>query len=377
VTRQAFPDRLRGLALLGIIVVNAPFLAISSTGYTEASIAAWWDLAAAFAVIALAQGKFYLLFSFLFGYSALFIVRTGAAPERRRYRRRLVGLAVLGFAHAVLLFSGDILLSYAVLGFALLLLLRRPDRTVLRTAVIVFVLSLVWLGALVLLVAAAPAAPDATTTALDVALADGTFLEAARARLDALPLTLLTIGSLQWGFAFAMFCLGVVAARRSLFADLAASRALWRRLALWGILIGLPLQLVAAYLQVRNGSGLSSLATEAVGGVMFGIATAPVLAAGYVGALALLSLRAPHVLDLVRDGGRASLTLYLTESIVLCVLFCGWGFGLFGRLGAGAVTLIAIGVYLLLEVAIRLWLARFRQGPFEWLLAQWTGPARP
>jgi uncharacterized protein len=83
------------------------------------------------------------------------------------------------------------------------------------------------------------------------------------------------------------------------------------------------------------------------------------------------------VLDLVRDGGRASLTLYLSESIVLCVLFCGWGFGLFGRLGAGAVTLIAIGVYLLLEVAIRLWLARFRQGPFEWLLAQWTGPARP
>ena len=94
-TRQAFPDRLRGLALLGIIVVNAPFLAISSTGYTEASIAAWWDMAAAFAVIALAQGKFYLLFSFLFGYSALFIVRTGAAPGRRRYRRRLVGRAVL------------------------------------------------------------------------------------------------------------------------------------------------------------------------------------------------------------------------------------------------------------------------------------------
>jgi uncharacterized protein len=83
------------------------------------------------------------------------------------------------------------------------------------------------------------------------------------------------------------------------------------------------------------------------------------------------------VLDFVRDGGRASLTLYLSESIVLCVLFCGWGFGLFGRLGAGAVTLIAIGVYLLLELAIRLWLRHFRQGPFEWLLAQWTGPARP
>ena len=61
-TRQAFPDRLRGLALLGIIVVNAPFLAISSSGFTTASVSAWWDLVAAFLVITLAQGKFYLLF---------------------------------------------------------------------------------------------------------------------------------------------------------------------------------------------------------------------------------------------------------------------------------------------------------------------------
>ena len=359
-TRQAFPDRLRGLALLGIIVVNAPFLAISSSGFTTASVSAWWDLVAAFLVITLAQGKFYLLFSFLFGYSAVFIVRTGAAAERRRYRRRLLGLALLGFAHAVFFF---------------MLLLRRSDRTVVSTAAIVFALSVVWLVLIFALVAVTPPTPDTTTNALSNAIAHGTFLDAARARLAILPLTLLTIGSLQWGIAFSMFCLGLVAGRRSLLADLARSRALWRRLALWGIVLGLPLQIAAAVLQVRGGVGLELLTTEAAAGLVLGFVTAPLLAAGYLGVLALVSLRTPHTLDFVRDGGRASLTLYLSESIVFCVLFCGWGFGLYGRLGAAAVTLIAIGIYVLLELTLRLWLHRFRQGPFEWLLARWTGPA--
>ena len=372
--RQAFPDQLRGLALLGIIVVNAPFLAISSTGYTEASLEGWWNQAAGFAVLTLAQGKFYLLFSFLFGYSALFILRDGAAPNRRRYRRRLVGLAVLGLAHAVFLFTGDILFSYALLGFGLLLLVRRSDRVVLRTAIIVFVLSAVWLALIAALLVAEPSREQTTDLALDAALADGSFLAAARARLAALPVVLLTIGSLQWGLAFVMFCVGLLAGRRALLADLNASRVLWRRLALWGLLIGFPLQAGAAVLQLVGG-GLFTLSTPAVIGLIGGFVTAPILAAGYLGGLALVSLRAPRVLDVVRDGGRASLTLYLGESIVFCILFCGWGFGLFGRLGAGAVTVIAIAIYLLLEVAIRLWLRRFAQGPFERLLAAWTGPA--
>lgn len=372
--RQAFPDQLRGLALLGIIVVNAPFLAISSTGYTEASLQGWWNQAAAFAVLTLAQGKFYLLFSFLFGYSALFVLRDGAAPNRRRYRRRLLGLAVLGLAHAVFLFTGDILFSYALLGFGLLLLVRRSDRAVLRTAIIVFALSAVWLALIAALLIAEPPSQQPTELALDAALADGSFLAAARARLVALPVVLLTIGSLQWGIAFAMFCLGLLAGRRALLADLAASRVLWRRLALWGLLIGFPLQVGAAVLQLAGG-GPSTLSTPAVIGLVGGFVTAPLLAAGYLGGLALMSLRAPHVLDVVRDGGRASLTLYLGESIVFCILFCGWGLGLYGRLGAAAVTAIAVAVYLTLEVMIRLWLSRFSQGPFERLLAAWTGPA--
>ena len=190
-SRQAFPDQLRGLALLGIIVVNAPFFAISADGYTPASVSAPIDWAAAFLVTLLAQGKFYLIFSFLFGYSANFIVRANDATGRRRFRRRLVGLAVIGLAHAVLLFIGDILLSYALLGAALMLMFGRSDRAVLRTSAIAAVVASVWLGLLVVAVSSTTSstelATDPALLALNAALANGSFVDVALARAQALP----------------------------------------------------------------------------------------------------------------------------------------------------------------------------------------------
>ncbi|TEX50188.1 MAG: hypothetical protein B7C55_12020, partial [Actinomycetales bacterium mxb001] len=81
-SRQMFPDALRGIALLGIILVNVPFLAISAESYDAASVATVWDRTVAFLVTMLAAGKFYIIFSFLFGYSALFILKDGSKPYR-------------------------------------------------------------------------------------------------------------------------------------------------------------------------------------------------------------------------------------------------------------------------------------------------------
>jgi uncharacterized protein len=83
-TREVFPDRLRGVALLGIVVVNASFLAISADGFTQASVDGVANRLTALLVNTFAQGKFYLLFSFLFGYSASFILRDNSKPNRRR-----------------------------------------------------------------------------------------------------------------------------------------------------------------------------------------------------------------------------------------------------------------------------------------------------
>lgn len=126
-------DALRGLALLGILVVNIAFFA---SGYPSHLVAdprhdSWVDQSLAWLVEALFTMKAYLLFSFLFGYS--FILQTSSARRRAvefrpRFLRRLAGLFVIGALHTVFLFYGDILTTYAVLGLVLFAMRDVPQR---------------------------------------------------------------------------------------------------------------------------------------------------------------------------------------------------------------------------------------------------------
>jgi hypothetical protein len=192
--RQEFADELRGFALLGIIFVNAPFLGISAEGFTADSVHAWYDRAAAFAVVAFAQAKFYLLFAFLFGYSMHFIVKDEGVTSVRRFRRRLLGLGLLGIAHAALLFVGDILFLYAVLGLTLTWMRRLSDRMVLRVAVFAGIAWLLLLAALPMAVMAEPGGSltdkqwIAAGQSFNQAMREGGFFEATAARISFWPL---------------------------------------------------------------------------------------------------------------------------------------------------------------------------------------------
>lgn len=367
--RERLPDQLRGLALAGIVLVNMPFLAISNAVFTAGTSRTTADRITEFAVVAFAQGKFYLLFSFLFGYNLTLLLRNRSVDGLRRYRRRLVGLAVLGVAHALLFFVGDILLSYAVLGLALLWFVPRDDRTALRAAAACYVLGVVVLGVVVLLTVLDPAGqPDGFVA--DAATADrafaGSFSDAASARAGALPGVLVVLGALNWAFALGSFLLGLVAGRRGILRDPAAHARLWRRLLIGAGTVGLPTGVISAALAVDAEAG----PVRQVVGVALGFAAAPALTGGYV-ALAALTTRS-RPLARVEPAGRMSLTCYLSESILLSAIFCGWGLGLFGRLGPFAAATIALAVWLALEVFAKLWLTRFRYGPFEWLLRAWS-----
>lgn len=386
--RQTFVDALRGWALLGIALINVSSFGMHpSEGYLADGVQGelegidWW---VSLALTALVQGKFYLLFSFLFGYSALFLLKQREPEQRRVFRRRLVALLVVGLAHGVFLFAGDILVLYATLGFVLLYLSRHETRVLWGVVAGSFVLS----AALYLLLgAAAWDSADEDEFLLPIeqelirALVQGSFFEAARARLAYLPLAwfggLLGTG----GPVLAAFCVGLWAARRQWLADVGRAAAPWKGLLALGLLVGLPVQCALAYLTHSEGGTDASgaMTSVAFAWLLLLILTAPLLSAGYLAALALASAQGFRWIAWPSPSGRASLSAYLGQSVVFSTLFSGYGFGLYGEWGLAGSTTLALLTWVLWNLALRRWLARHTRGPVETLLARWVhrSPAAP
>jgi uncharacterized protein len=382
--RDDFADELRGFALLGIAAANAPYLALSSAGFTDASVAATPDRAMAFAVTAFVQAKFYPLFSFLFGYSLSYILADGAEERFRVLRRRLAGLGVIGLAHAWLAFVADILFVYAVLGIALVCLARRSDRVVLGTAAAACAVWLCLLGVLPLAEGSAPAEGVANEfRRWDAVLATGTFAQAALARLALWPHVVVWVLLVNGAAIFALFCLGLVAGRRKLLADPAVHVRFWRGSAVAGLLVGVPWALASAWLTLGADSSPSEAGASQMLAIAIGLASGPALTVAYVALLAILRAGAAGALCFLRPAGRMSLTCYVGQSVILSLVFCGYGLGLFGRLGAAAVTAIALATWLALDLLAYAWLRRHARGPLEWALRWWShrhypdAPTRP
>ena len=376
--RQEFADELRGFALLGIIFVNAPFLGISAEGFTADSVHAWYDRAAAFAVVAFAQAKFYLLFAFLFGYSMHFIVKDEGVTSVRRFRRRLLGLGLLGIAHAALLFVGDILFLYAVLGLTLTWMRRLSDRMVLRVAVFA---GIAWLLLLTSLPMAVMAEPGGSLSdeewivagqAFNQAMREGGFIEATAARVSFWPLASSTIFLLNGLGVLGAFALGLVAGRRSLLARPELHRPLWQAGLRWGLSSGLCLGFLSAWLVVGPGAEVGSWGLRETAGIAIGFAGAPLLSWGYVSVLATMHAGGVQGLAIFRPAGRMSLSGYIGESLMLSIVFCAYGLGLFGKLNAGAVSALALGTWIVLDLLAKATQSRWASGPLENLLRRFS-----
>lgn len=368
-TRIDFIDALRGFALFGILQVNIPYQGASSCwipGLTS-GVNGWVE----FFVQALFSLKFFTIFSFLFGYGfAVLLARAEAAdkPATVPYLRRLLALAAFGIAHAVLLFVGDILLSYALLGLVLLVSRNLSDRMLLTIGGASLLLGAMLIGLLSIEIAAnGVGSPDAICRAGDAAMRTGSFIEVARMRQEWLPFVLGFVASLQWPAVIAAFLAGAVAARRGVFRDG------WRAPVLpawsWAAAIVGVLVLVGGQALIDVGWWKPGEGVAFTTG-FFSALAAPVLSALYC--LGLWRLRGSTLLRALIPAGRASLSNYLGQGLVTSLLFCGYGFGLFGSISALGLAGIALAVPAGLGLATYLWLTVFRQGPAEWLLRRLT-----
>jgi len=373
--RDSFPDILRGFALLGIAMVNIQFFSISTfNGAESLDLMDPQNASVAFLVAALFQAKFYLLFAFLFGYSAHYVLK-GEKSNRRRWIARSVGLVLLGLLHLTFFFHGDILFLYGVFALLLTFLYFRKEKTLKVWAWVIYSITVVlFMGisllvylAEVVLVSKGKSFPSQETIGfLDVALKSGGFLDIAAARFEFWLLAAGPAFLLQGSLVFVAFIVGVLVARRG---GLAASLKpeLMKKFAIWGLTLGLGLQLLSAYIFISNEQAESYSLGLYLTAMAINFLTAPLMSAGLVGALWLLSQR--WKLSLLSAAGRHSLSIYLGQSLVFSTLFSAWGFGLFQELSLLSVVLIAAATWLALALLAQLNL-RFRtRGPMEALLS--------
>lgn len=371
-------DALRGFALLGILAVNITFMASAYPGnlVDDPSFASPVDDAARFAVSALFSMKFYLLFSFLFGYS--FVLQTDAARRAGRafaprMLRRIAGLFALGAVHIVLLYGGDVLTTYAVVALVLLAMHRVRDEVALRTAGIVYAVVLLSLVASAAFVGSGAFMPSTGEALADAAAQTQNMLGAPADvvghNLSGLGLLVLQAVSLQGPTALAMFLLGMVAARRRVFSGLDGTEPVLRRIQL----IGFPVGLAGGTAFALMGGAGSTPATAV------SVATAPFLAAAYAATLLRImhGRRTAWVRSVLAPVGRVALTNYLAQSLVGLLLFTGIGLGLAGRFSPPQLLLTVLVVFAVQAALSAWWLRRHRYGPAEYLLRWFTNAQRP
>lgn len=352
-------DIVRVAALAGICVVNIPFMGLAAN--IPATPAAVFDQLAMFTVNALFQAKFFLLFSFLFGWG--FEIQSqsaarGGADFRGRYGRRLLGFALFGCLHAVLVFSGDILLIYAILGLLLWPLRRMTPRTLWRLA-----LSLVPLATVCMMLLALTL-PDVLPRSAGSGLG-GNFLDATQARLKDWPSTLGFLLLFQGPLAFAAFVAGLAAAKAEFFTSSSLARYRLGKAAPWLFALAMPLNILYAatdggWWRSDNGAlGLLGLCALSLG--------APMMAAVYLSGILWLSewLRLPSLLALA---GRNSLTSYVLQGVLAGFLFGGYGLGLFGQLGHATLLFVSISIAFVAMLMTGFAASYLGRGPLEYLL---------
>jgi uncharacterized protein len=351
--REAAIDALRGACLLGIAIVNAPWIGAGASlplqlglHFEGRQLLALPDLISAIGVEWLCEGKFYPQFAALFGFGAGVLMARGVGI----YARRIAVLFVLGILHSIFGWWGDILLNYAVLGVLLALFWKAPPRALLAVAIASYVaatgVSFVfdhWFD---------PVGDQLTESLEHVAeetaiYGRGTFWAITQYRTDEM---LRFFSQYNWSYRLdtvAMGFFGLFVARSGFLSDLKARRRQLGFVALGCLAVGLP------------GAAVPQLYIPA----------GDVLAMGYASFFLWLAARGSidAVVKLLTPIGRMAITCYLGQTLAFTLFFYSYGLGLYGELSAWQCLALSVSVWTIEVLFARAWLSRFTLGPVEWL----------
>ena len=377
-------DILRGVAVLGILVMNIQSFAMPEAAYMNPSVFrnleganyAVWFLSHVFF-----DQKMMTIFSMLFGAGVvLFTQRREERGEKAAgaHYRRTLWLLVFGLIHAYVMWNGDVLFFYGLCALWIFLLRKvRPSR-LLTTGIVLVTISLLIMLAFGFSMPYWPEEtreemlsdswlPPAEEIAAEIEIfGNGSYFEQFKHRAPNV-FMFHTVVFLIWGIwrvggnmliGMALFKYGVLTGTRS--------RRYYQKLIAVGAFIGVPLILYGVYQnQSHDWSGEFAFFL----GSQYNTAGSMLVALGWIGVVMLfaqshgssnLALRFAAV-------GRMAFSNYIGQTIICTALFYGWGGGLFGEVSRVGQFAVVLGVWAIQLVISPLWLRRFCYGPMEWL----------
>ncbi|NKB46421.1 MAG: DUF418 domain-containing protein [Legionellales bacterium] len=375
-------DFIRGIAVLGILLLNIQLFAMVMAAYENPTTFGdltgfnYWVFALNYLF---AKGKFITIFSMLFGASTILLSRRLEQKFNRIYSiyyRRIFFLFIIGLLHAYLFWYGDILVTYAVCGFWIIWLRHWSAK------------RLAWLGCMLISIGYAvefyPAlvwhsmsteaiqefyqflAPSQIEIAREVAIYQGSWWQQIPHRFETVFVyqTEYLITQTFWLISGIML-LGMALFKWDVFSG-NRSRTFYKKLAIIFLATGLPLTAISLYGLMANQWQVNATFLWFNG---LGYFASLLVAIGYIGLMILISQSTrwsalQHKLCCV---GRMAFTNYLLQTFICFILFYGQGFGLFGQVNRIGQITIVVMIWLLLIFFSTLWLHYFKYGPFEWL----------
>ena len=378
--RIAVLDIIRGVALLGILLVHMPAWFGTPAMYLDAlGINLWtnvWDTTVQSFLGIFALGKFYTMFAFLFGLGfVIFFERAKARATKPKllFFKRLSILLIIGLLHGFFIWHGDVLVLYALFGFLLPVFFNRKPKTLI-------IWGIVFLSIFLLIVAAAltmQLMPEAMQNEMIGSIKSGlansfyAYREGNFAAIMAQRSTdvLMMYSNLIPIFFmyFPLFLLGVYVAQKGIFQNIEANLPFIKKAWLWGLLIGLPMSIIAYW------------ASYHADHIIFNVFTLLQFAAGifgntglsifYMASIVLLFQSTKWILRLKPFGyvGRMALSNYLLQSIIGTMIFYSYGLGLYGQIAPALGFVLAILIFIIQIIISKWWLSRYQFGPMEWV----------
>ncbi len=387
-------DVLRGCAVMGILWMNITAFALPQMAYFNPAVAGTpqtGDILFWLSSFLFFDGKMRGLFAMLFGASMLLLIDREEMAGRSGRRAQVVRTAwlfLIGLAHHVLLWWGDILMLYAIVGLAALLFVRQEPMALVKMAFLLFLLHFLLCAAFIGSLyawshaAAAPGAdaalrdgfqafiaplsgPGSGTTQMEIATYRGDIGGIVAYHLAGFP------GEWFWSFSFtALEALGFMllgmAMLKGGFLTGRWDAEQYRRTARHCFLIGLPpMAALAAWVVLGGFAPLPAFGSALAWSFPFRI---PLTVGWAALILWLLSRHAQRpIVDRIAAAGRMALSNYLGTSLLMTAIFYGWGLGLFAEVRPALLLPFVLGAWAIMLLWSPLWLAHFRMGPMEWV----------